>query len=227
MIKPTLWNTLYRLSEFEAHRRTVRFSTVRLAQVMRTSQQTASRHLNELEKRGFISKEASFRGVDVRITKKGLEELRRVYLRLKKIIEGMPREIILEGTLFTGFGDGSYYMDQNGYKLQFETKLGFNPYPGTLNLKLSPTEIRKKKELETYPPIILKGFKSGKRSFGEVRCYPATINDVVKGAVIIIKRTHHDDSVLELIAPVYLRKRLNIEEGDEVKVKVLPKVSTI
>ena len=220
MVKPILWHTLYKLSEFEAHRRVVRLSTVRLAQVMGTSQQTASRHLSELEKMGFIRKEASFKGVEARITKKGLEELRRVHLGLKKVIEGMPIEITLEGTLFTGFKEGGYYVGQKGYRLQFKRKLGFDPYPGTLNLRLSPSEIRKKKELETYPSIIIDGFERGRRSFGEVRCYPATINDEVEGAVAIIKRTHYDDSVLEVIAPVYLRKRLNLEEGSKVKVKV-------
>jgi riboflavin kinase len=221
MVKPVLWHTLYKLSEFEAHKRVLRLSTVRLGQAMGTSQQTASRHLSELEKMGFIRKETSFKGVEVKITKRGLEELRRVYLGLKKVVEGTPNEIILRGKLFTGFREGGYYMSQREYLLQFRRKLGFDPYPGTLNLRLTSSEVRKKRELETYPPIIIEGFKGRRRSFGEVRCYPATINDEVEGAVAIIKRTHYDDSILEVVSPVYLRRRLNLKEGSEVKVKVL------
>lgn len=221
MVKPILWHTLFKLSEFNAHLKTIRLSTVKLAHVMKTSQQTASRHLSELEKMGFILKEASFKGVEVKITKEGIDELRRVYLGLKKVVEGVPSEIIIEGTIFSGFKEGNYYMGQKGYQLQFKRKIGFNPYPGTLNLKLSSAEIRKKKELETYPSIIINGFKRGRRTFGEVKCYLAIINDEVEGAVVIIKRTHYDDSVLEIIAPVHLRERLNLKDGSHVKVKIL------
>jgi riboflavin kinase len=220
MITPILWYTLYKLAEFTSFEKDTRLSTVRLAELLGTSQQTASRHLSELEKRGIIMKQASFRGVEVGITKKGLEELRRIYIGLKNVLSGIPRKIILKGTVFSGFGEGRYYLGQKGYNFQFTRKLGFSPYPGTLNLKLSSSELRKKQELEMYPSLTIEGFMEDKRSFGTVRCYPAIINNAVKGAIIIIKRTHYDESVLEVIAPVYLRKRFNLKEGSEVKIEV-------
>ncbi len=226
MMKPILWYTLYKLAEFEAYKKNIKLSTVRLAELLEASQQTASRHLSELEKNGFILKQASFRGVEVSITKKGLEELGRIYIGLKNFLEGIPSQIILEGTLFSGFGEGSYYLGQKGYTLQIRRKLGFNPYPGTLNLKLSPSELRKKQELEMYPSLTIEGFMVDKRFFGKVRCFPAIINNVVNGAVILIKRTHYDESVLEVIAPVHLRKRFNLKEGSKVKIEVLIKTST-
>ena len=64
------------------------------------------------------------------------------------------------------------------------------------------------------------GVKNAKRSFGEVRCYLATINDEIEGAIAVIKRTHYDDSVIEIIAPINLRKRFNLKEGSIVKVEV-------
>ena len=88
MIKPILWYTLYKLAEFEAYKKDIKLSTVRLAELLEASQQTASRHLSELEKNGFILKQASFRGVEVSITKKGLEELGRIYIGLKNFLEG-------------------------------------------------------------------------------------------------------------------------------------------
>jgi len=54
----------------------------------------------------------------------------------------------------------------------------------------------------------------------KVECYPATINNSEDGAVIIINRTHYDNSVLELIAPVNLREKFNLKEGSSVQVKV-------
>ncbi len=36
-----------------------------------------------------------------------------------------------------------------------------------------------------------------------------------KGAALVIERTHYDDTVLELISPVNLRRELKLEDGDE------------
>jgi len=180
------------------------------------SQQTASRHLIELENAGYITKTSSFKGIDVRITEKGLDELRRVYFCLKKMIESVPNIITIYGILFSGLGEGGYYVSQKQYQRQFKLKLGFYPYLGTLNLKLPISEIVKKKELETYPPIIIKGFEKQNRLFGDVRCYPTIINHEIEGAAIIIERTHHDSSILEVIAPVQLRTILSLTDGDKV-----------
>ncbi|MCK5403013.1 winged helix-turn-helix transcriptional regulator, partial [Candidatus Bathyarchaeota archaeon] len=65
MIKPILWYTLYKLAEFKSLKKDAKLSTVRLAVLLGMSQQTASRHLSELEKNGFILKQSSFRGIEV------------------------------------------------------------------------------------------------------------------------------------------------------------------
>ena len=77
-----------------------------------------------------------------------------------------------------------------------------------------------KEELESYIGIIIDGFKNGSRTFGPVRCYHTTINDEVKGAIIFIERTHHKILVLEVIAPICLRKTLNLKDGSKVWLKV-------
>jgi riboflavin kinase len=53
-----------------------------------------------------------------------------------------------------------------------------------------------------------------------VKCYPATIDNKVKGALIFALRSHYDVSVLEVIAPLCLRKKLNLKDGHKVKVEV-------
>lgn len=219
-LKPTLWYSLLKLSELGALNMRIRVSTVEVAGEMGVSQQTASRHMIELEKGGYIEKQSSFQGNYIKITDKGRRELERVYLRLKGIIEEKPRIITFEGEVVTGLDEGAYYVSRKGYKEQFLKKLGFDPFPGTLNLRLHPSKAWVRRELETYPAITIDGFKSGKRTFGKVKCFPATINDSVEGAVALIDRTHHDDSVIELIAPLNLRSRLDLKEGSKVKVKI-------
>lgn len=220
-----LWYTLYELAELGANFRTLNTSTTELAKTLKVSQQTVSRHLIELEGAGYITKKASFKGIELEITEKGLEELRRVYLQLKAMIENSPGMLTIEGVVFSGLGEGAYYVSQRGYKAQFQRKLGFVPYPGTLNLKLPPSEIVKKEEVETYPPILVKGFEGRSRVFGDVKCYPTTINGEVEGAAIMIARTHYDTSIIELIAPVKLRDRLNLKDGDTTNLTFFPRKS--
>jgi riboflavin kinase len=65
------------------------------------------------------------------------------------------------------------------------------------------------------------GFKNENRSFGQVKCYPVIVENRVKGALISALRGHYDASVIEIIAPVFLRRHLNLKDGHKVKVEVL------
>jgi CTP-dependent riboflavin kinase len=47
------------------------------------------------------------------------------------------------------------------------------------------------------------------------------IENSVKGALILALRSHYDASVLEIVAPIYLRNNLKLKDGRKVKVEVL------
>jgi riboflavin kinase len=218
-----LFFTLYKLAELGACSRTVKVSTEYLAEKMGTSQQTASRHLINLEKIGWIKRTITPEGCLTKIADSGKGELKKLYSNLRLIFEAAyPPSLTLEGILFTGLGEGAYYVTVEDYRKQFMEKLGFDPYPGTLNLKLTTEyDVKTMSELEAYPAIEIKGFKDESRSFGSVKCYPAIINNRVKGAVIYSLRSHYNASVLEVIAPTFLRARLKLKDGNKVKVEVL------
>jgi riboflavin kinase len=206
-----------------AHRRTAKISTEYLAEKLGISQQTASRYLIELERKGWIQRTITPEGSLIKIDDKGTRELQKLYSNLRFLIEAAyPPSITLEGTVFTGLGEGAYYISKEHYRKQFIEKLGFDPYPGTLNLKLTTDyDLKTHTELEAYPAIEIQGFKNEDRTFGLVKCYPATIGNKVKGALISALRGHYDSSVVEIIAPVCLRKHLNLKDGYKVKVEVL------
>jgi riboflavin kinase len=206
-----------------AHRRVAKISTEYLAEKLGISQQTASRYLIELERKGWIQRTITPEGSLIKIEDKGTKELQRLYSNLRFLIEAAyPPSVTLEGTVFTGLGEGAYYILKEHYRKQFIEKLGFDPYPGTLNLKLTTEyDLKTSAELETYPAIEIQGFKNEDRTFGLVKCYPATIGNKVKGALISALRGHYDSSVVEIIAPVCLRKHLNLKDGYKVKVEVL------
>jgi riboflavin kinase len=214
--------TLLQLAEMGAHKRIAKISTEYLAEKMGISQQTASRYLIELERKGWIQRTITPEGSLIKIEDAGFAELQKLYSNLRFLIEAAyPPSVTLEGTVFTGLGEGAYYIAKEYYRKQFIEKLGFDPYPGTLNLKLtSDYDLKTRRELEAYPAVEVQGFKNEDRTFGLVKCYPATIDNKVKGALISALRSHYDVSVVEIIAPVCLRKQLNLKDGNKVKVEV-------
>ena len=215
--------TLLKLAEMGAHRRTAKISTEYLAGKLGTSQQTASRYLIELGNMGWIKRTITPDGCLIHVTDLGIKELKKLYSNLRFLMEAAyPPSITLEGTVFTGLGEGAYYISLEQYRKQFIEKLGFDPYPGTLNLKLTTDyDIKTRSELEAYPAVEIEGFKDENRTFGNVKCYPAIIENKVKGAIVSALRSHYDASIVEVIAPVPLRKHLKLKDGHKVKVEVL------
>jgi riboflavin kinase len=220
-VSAALLLTLCKLAELGAYSGELSITTADLARSLNVSQQTASRHLIELQTLGLIRRTRRTRREAIRVTAKGSEELNKMHLRLKAIFELEPREVVLEGTLFSGIGEGAWYVSQSGYRRQFLEKLGFNPFPGTLNLRLRREYDDERRLLGTLPHIQIDGFRDGDRTFGPVTCYRTKINDVEDGALISAVRTHYAGDVIELIAPSNLRARLGLKDGDIVKARVL------
>lgn len=223
LIKAVLWFTLFKVAALGAYDKAVQVSTTQLAKTLGVSQQTASRHLIELEKEDLLERHMTRGGELVKLTAKGRGEIRSVHLQLSRITEPKAYEgLLFEGELFTGVGEGAYYMSLEGYRRQFRDKLGFNPYPGTLNIRLlDRNSVRRKGELRYIDGIVIDGFKDENRTYGPVKCFKALINDQVEAAVALMDRSHYDDSVMELISPSNMREMLGLKDGDVVKVRAL------
>jgi riboflavin kinase len=212
-------NTLLKLAKLNASRG-VTVTTSQMSQILTCSQQSASRKLIELEKKGLIKRKRVAKGQKITLTTEGLEILRDYYIQLRHIFE--EREAVaIKGELISGMGEGQYYTTRKGYIKQFEEKLGFIPYPGTLNILLEREhDILTREMLENCPYVKIDGFEDEDRTFGTVKCYPVSINGV-SGAILTPLRTHHPLNIIEIIAPVYLRGELGLRDGDNVTVNVL------
>ncbi|MGQ9680595.1 MAG: DUF120 domain-containing protein [Candidatus Bathyarchaeia archaeon] len=218
-VKPYLWFSLYALLEDGAASKPIRISTIELSKMLGGSQQSASRHLQLLEEMGLINRIIGPDGSLIRITDKGIAVLTEVLHGLKRNLEEEEMESIeFQGLVTSGLFEGAYYISKEGYRKQIVEKLGFDPYPGTLNLKLKREDLEKRKSLESLRGVTIHGFKDKERSFGPVKCYPSLINGEVEGGIIIADRTTHDESIMELISPIYLRKHFSLKDGDRVRV---------
>lgn len=199
----------------------VEITTKELGKTINRSQQAASKHLLDLENDGYVHRERKGQGFRVKVTEKGYQEMNKLLIALKAALDSTPKYLEFNGTAISGMGEGAYYMSLAGYKKQFMEKLGFEPYPGTLNVKLSEqVYVNAKRQLDNYPSIFIDGFSDDKRTYGWVKCYPAKINNKVDGAMLILERTHYDDSVIELIAPVKIKESAKIKDGDRITVAV-------
>jgi riboflavin kinase len=122
-------------------------------------------------------------------------------------------------------GEGRHYITLPGYMAQFEDRLGYEPFPGTLNVDLTDASVRRRRALDAMDPVPIDGWEDEDRTYGPAVCYPATVEtadgDVYEDAhTIAPERTHHDEDQLELIAPEKLRDALELADDDTVTVTV-------
>ncbi len=124
-------------------------------------------------------------------------------------------ELKFSGKVFSGKGGGKKFLDLQWVKRQINAALGFTPYAGTLNIKLSNESVENKKLLKKAASLTVypeEGYSKGKlfkAAIGTVEC-----------AIVIPEVAGYPENVLEIIAPVNLREKLKLADGDEVVVTV-------
>ncbi len=189
----------------------------RFGEAMGVSQQAASVEILKLADQRLIERQIGDRGQRLMISALGLELLKREYLEYKTLFEP-ARKLQIHGTVFSGLGEGKYYISQQKYKLQFQRRLLFQPYEGTLNIRVAPSDMPLFERLTLAPGIGIQGFISRGRTFGDVKCFAARIHDEAC-AIILPVRTHYTD-VMEVIAKEHLRSLHKLEDGDMVELEV-------
>jgi riboflavin kinase len=203
-------------------RTTTQLSCSQLGDALGTSAQTASRRLQHLEEAGMVTREVGTDGQWVQVTDAGEQRLRREHAAFAELFEASATTLTLQGTVTTGMGEGRHYIALDGYDRQFRERLGYPPYPGTLNLELDPQSVRARSALSQHEGIAISAWESDDRTYGSATCYQAELRFDGRRAdrahVIVPDRTHHDASQLEVIAPVRLREVLGLVDGDAVRV---------
>jgi riboflavin kinase len=131
-------------------------------------------------------------------------------------------KMIIHGSISSGFGEGKQFVSLSGYREQFEDKLGYAPFPGTLNVDIDDRSNRT--ELEACEEIRIEEWEGDDRTYGAVSCYPASIS--VDGRrfdtahALVPHRTRHGEEKLEILAPIKLREELEVSDDDRVKIEV-------
>ena len=126
--------------------------------------------------------------------------------------------VVLQGKVESGVGHGARFVSLEWVRDAVRRAVGFDPYPGTLNLRLSDSdmlarwrEARTRVALRLAPP-------SPEQCGG--RLVPVLVTPDVPACVIVPDITRYGDDVLELVASVHLRSRLRLRDDDLLTLKV-------
>jgi riboflavin kinase len=202
-----------------------------LGDALDASTQTASRRLQRLEDAGLLDRDVVSDGQWVEVTERGERQLRREFEEYRRLFESTS-SLRLVGHVTSGMGEGRHYISLPGYMRQFEDRLGYEPFLGTLNVELDEESVRERGRLSSFEPVTIDGWEDDERTYGPAYCYPAAVE--VDGGnersddgerfedahVITPERTHHGDDQLEVIAPVKLRDELGLDDGSSLSIHV-------
>lgn len=123
------------------------------------------------------------------------------------LIHGTVRT--LRGQVFTGSGSNSRKMP--AFSRGLDRELGYQPVPGSLNLRMD-------RPVALGPPAVDWLGRHGSRT-RDYQLWPAWIGNLFCHAMVPGRRGHGPECV-ELVAPVRLRDRFGLRDGDTVTVEV-------
>ena len=126
------------------------------------------------------------------------------------------KSLDIKGTIFSGKSEGAKFIKLPWVKKQLTEELGFTPHPGTLNIKISGKNLKLKALLdkaEAKEILPAPGFRRG-------RCFQAYLMKKVRCGVVIPEMPNYPRNILELVAPINLREKLQLKDGDFVDVKI-------
>jgi len=122
---------------------------------------------------------------------------------------------VIDGTIVEGLGEGSFFMSMEHYKKEIKDKLGFDAYPGTLNIRINKNQLN-----ILNNSIKINGFENEGKKFGGVRCFKAKIEDV-EGAIIIPDINKHKKNIIEFISKKHIKSELNVKNGDKIRIELI------
>jgi CTP-dependent riboflavin kinase len=130
---------------------------------------------------------------------------------------GRERELVFHGRVASGLGEGQYFTRLEWVREQFLAKFGFDPTPGTFNLKIEAEEMALQESLRHQRGVEI---VPANPAFCPAKCFPVRMG-AAEGALVIPLVEGYRQGVLEIMAAVNLRQALGVQDGDLVEVRVL------
>jgi len=123
----------------------------------------------------------------------------------------------LKGKVFSGKGEGSRFIRFPWVRKQIAEKLGLIPYLGTLNIKLDEESLALRNFLKKARGIEI----SPATGFCRGRCFRARLKGNLECAVVFPEIENYPEDIIEVVASVNLRERLQLKDGDSIEIKIV------
>ena len=125
----------------------------------------------------------------------------------------------ISGRVVTGAGKAAQFTQLDWVQEQCYTKLGFRPYPGTLNLEVAEKclpvvdVLRREEGIRLVPPD---------PEFCAATVLPLSVG-TVSGALIVPEASVniHGRNIIEVLAPVRLKDALGLNEGERITLEIM------
>lgn len=128
----------------------------------------------------------------------------------------------IAGMVFSDRGEGARFVALEWVRCALRERLGFEAYPGTLNLRLDTEQARETWRcfLAREPGLAL----PARPGFCRARLFPARVvaaSGAVGGAVLLPEVEGYPEAKIEVVAPLRLKQHLGLQDGDRVTLELL------
>lgn len=126
----------------------------------------------------------------------------------------------ITGIVFSDLGQASSFMALDWVQELLKERLGYNPFPATLNLRPRGIEDaeswqRAQREVESVALTQADAGHCGARLFRIVIQSPARgASDHIDGAILLPEVKDYPKDKIEIVAPMRLKDRLGVSDGD-------------
>ena len=130
----------------------------------------------------------------------------------------MKDDWIIAGKIVRGVEQGTFFTQLEWFQEQCADKLGFNPYPGTLNLEISGEYLPVVESLNREEGIEL---ISPDPKFCNAKAFSVSLGDI-NGAIIMPdeKVRVHAKNIIEIVAALNIKASLNVGNGDFISIVI-------
>ena len=121
----------------------------------------------------------------------------------------------ITGKIVKGVGESAHFLSVPWVSRQMAGKLPFQPYRGTLNIKVKDPEVQR--TLKTLGGDRLCSEVEG---FCDALIFRGTIAGRYDCGIVLPLVPNYAECLLEILAPVHLKDSLGLEDGDEITLEL-------
>lgn len=124
----------------------------------------------------------------------------------------------ITGKIVSGAKQGAFFTGLDWVQKQCLKKLGFAPWPGTLNLEIPVDHVAVIEELKVKEGIEL---VSPDSNYCSGHVIPVSIEGLPAAVVIPAEDVRmHQKNIIEIISPKMLKDTLDVKDGDQVNITI-------